>query len=121
LRQLAPADFQEMEFKIQEKDRINQNLEERIRLLQTKIVHGDTRNNPETFKNREKRRQTWCGTGLSKFNTSLPAWMNLTPIEEMSPCKSQNIKSDKMDTCKFDLFLYGVNLLQIFEHLGLTV
>ncbi|XP_012217244.1 centromere-associated protein E-like isoform X2 [Linepithema humile] len=98
LKQFAPADFQEMEFRIQEKDRINQNLEKRIQLLQTKIVHGDTRNNHETFKSREKRRQTWCGTGASKLNTSVPSWMNLTPIEEMSPCKLHNRKStDLMD------------------------
>ncbi|XP_012226880.2 uncharacterized protein [Linepithema humile] len=97
LKQLAP-DFQEMESRIQEKDRLNQNLEERIELLQTKIVHGDTRNNPETFKSRVKRRQTWCGSGVSKLDTFVP-WTNLAPIQEMSPCKLHDRKSvDTMDT-----------------------
>lgn len=43
MKQLTQTtDCQEMEFKMQEKDRINQNLEERIRLLQTRIVTAAT-------------------------------------------------------------------------------
>ncbi|XP_036150579.1 kinesin-related protein 4-like [Monomorium pharaonis] len=94
------TDFQEMEYKMQEKDRINQNLEERIRLLQTRIVTGANRNNAILFKAKEKRRQTWCGTGgFNKANTSMfPACANLSPIKEMSPIKSYNRKSSIMDT-----------------------
>jgi len=95
-----------MESRIQEKDRINQILEERIRLLQTKIVHGDTRNNLETFRNKEKRRQTWCGTGASKFNTSILP--RLSPIEEISFGELQNKKSNIQETSKFNLFLFKV-------------
>ena len=94
------TDFQEMESKMQEKDRINQNLEERIRLLQTRIVHGDNRNNTESFKCKEKRRQTWCGTGGYKLN-AFQTCTNLSPIKEMSPLKSRN-STNIMNTCRFD-------------------
>jgi len=90
------------ESKIQEKDRINQNLEERIRLLQTRIVTAANCNNTisQSFKNKEKRRRTWCGTGgYNKLNTSLlPMCANLSPIKEMSPIKLYR-KSADMDTC----------------------
>ncbi|KYN00256.1 Centromere-associated protein E [Cyphomyrmex costatus] len=89
------TDFQEMESKMQEKDRINQNLEERIRLLQTRIVTAANRNSIPSFKNKEKRRQTWCGTGgFNKLNSSLfQTCTHLSPIKEMSPMKS-NIRSN---------------------------
>ncbi|KAG5322828.1 CENPE protein, partial [Pseudoatta argentina] len=84
------TDFQEMESKMQEKDRINQNLEERIRLLQTRIITAANRNTIASFKVKEKRRRTWCGTGgFNKLNTSLfPTCSHLSPIKEMSPIKS---------------------------------
>lgn len=102
MKQLTQTtDFQEMESKMQEKDRINQNLEERIRLLQTRIVTAANRNNTVPFKTKEKRRQTWCGTGGYKTNTSaFQMCTSLSPIKEMSPIKSYNRKSaDIMDTC----------------------
>lgn len=93
-----------MESKIQEKDRINEELEERIRLLQTRIVAGDIRNNvQESFKAKAKRRRTWCGTGAHKLNTSVfQVGANLSPIKEMSPLRNRNnlIESD-LDSCKF--------------------
>ncbi|XP_072755819.1 uncharacterized protein Root [Anoplolepis gracilipes] len=98
MKQLTQStDFQEMESKMQEKDRVNKNLEERIRLLQTRIVHGDTHNNTESFKHKEKRRQTWCGTGgyrLNPFPTT-----HLSPIKEVSPLKLHSRKTaDIVDT-----------------------
>ncbi|KAG5314350.1 CENPE protein, partial [Acromyrmex insinuator] len=91
MKQLTQTtDFQEMESKMQEKDRINQNLEERIRLLQTRIITAANRNTIASFKIKEKRRRTWCGTGgFNKLNTSLfPTCSHLSPIKEMSPIKS---------------------------------
>ncbi|KAG5323987.1 CENPE protein, partial [Acromyrmex heyeri] len=91
MKQLTQTtDFQEMESKMQEKDRINQNLEERIRLLQTRIITAANRNTIASFKVKEKRRRTWCGTGgFNKLNTSLfPTCSHLSPIKEMSPIKS---------------------------------
>ncbi|XP_039304162.1 kinesin-related protein 4 [Solenopsis invicta] len=92
------TDFQEMESKMQEKDRINQNLEERVRLLQTRIVTAANRNSTVSFKTKEKRRQTWCGTGaFNKANASM-FQANLSPIKEMSPMKSYKRRSNIMDT-----------------------
>lgn len=103
MKQLTQTtDFQEMESKMQEKDRINQNLEERIRLLQTRIITADNRNTTASFKTKEKRRQTWCGTGgFNKLNTSLfQTFSHLSPIKEMSPVKSHiRYKSNTMDSC----------------------
>lgn len=101
-QQARSTDFEEMEYKMQEKDRINQNLEERIRLLQTRIVHGDSRNNTESFKLKEKRRQTWGGTAGYKLNT-FQTCTNLSPIKEISPFKvHRNRKStDIVNTCRF--------------------
>ncbi|KMQ97228.1 centromere-associated protein e [Lasius niger] len=98
-QQARSTDFQEMQSKMQEKDRINQNLEERIRYLQTRIVHGDNRNNTESFKHKEKRRQTWGGTVGYKLNT-FQTCTNLSPIKEMmSPLKLHSRKSaDIVDT-----------------------
>ncbi|KYQ46666.1 Centromere-associated protein E [Trachymyrmex zeteki] len=102
MKQLTQTtDFQEMESKMQEKDRINQNLEERIRLLQTRIITADNRNTTASFKTKEKRRQTWCGTGgFNKLNTSLfQTFSHLSPIKEMSPVKSHiRYKSNTMDS-----------------------
>lgn len=107
MKQLTQTtDFQEMESKMQEKDRINQNLEERIRLLQTRIVTAN-RSSTVSFKTKEKRRQTWCGTGGYKTNT--PAFQmcaNLSPIKEMSPMKSYNRKSaDIINTCMLTFYM----------------
>lgn len=104
------TDFQEMESKMQEKDRINQNLEERIRLLQTRIVTAANRSNTVSFKSKEKRRQTWCGTGGFKSNTSiLQMCPNLSPIKEMSPIKSYNRKSaDMMNSCMLIFYITQV-------------
>lgn len=101
------TDFQEMESKMQEKDRINQNLEERIRLLQTRIVTAANRNNTVSFKTKEKRRQTWCGTGGYKMNTpTFQMCANLSPIKEMSPMKSYNRKSaDIINTCMLTFYM----------------
>lgn len=109
MKQLTRStDFEEMESKIQEKDRINKNLEERIRLLQTRIVHGDNRNNSESFKCKEKRRQTWCGTAGHRLN-SFQTCANLSPIKEVSPFKLPNKTADIMDTCRFCQLLYDAN------------
>ncbi|XP_025073915.1 kinesin-related protein 4-like [Pogonomyrmex barbatus] len=86
------TDFEEMESKIQEKDRINQNLEERIRLLQTRIITAANYNNT-SFKSKEKRRQTWCGSGVYKPNISVFQCAHLSPIKEMSPIKSHSRNS----------------------------
>lgn len=100
--QTRSTDFQEMESKIQEKDRVNKYLEERIRLLQTRIVHGDNCNNTESFKHKEKRRQTWGGSARTKQENQFQMCMNLSPIKEMSPLKLYSRKtSDVMDICRF--------------------
>ncbi|XP_014470851.1 PREDICTED: centromere-associated protein E [Dinoponera quadriceps] len=95
------VEVQEMEHKMQEKDRVNEELEERIRLLQTRIVAGDNRNNvQESFKSKALRRRTWCGTGAAshKLNTSVfHMAANLSPIKEMSPLRSRN-SSSNLDT-----------------------
>lgn len=110
MKQLTQTtDFQEMESKMQEKDRINQNLEERIRLLQTRIVTAPNRNNTLSFKSKEKRRQTWCGTGGFKSNTSsVQMCPNLSPIKEIPNrnVKSHNRKSaDTMNTCMLTFYI----------------
>ncbi|XP_077280881.1 uncharacterized protein LOC143907787 [Temnothorax americanus] len=98
------TDYQEMESKIQEKERINQTLEERIRLLQTRIVTSANCNNAVSFKTKEKRRQTWCGTGGYKSNTSaFQMCTNLSPIKEMSPIKSRNGKSADIANASFQI------------------
>jgi len=112
------TDFEEMESKMQEKDRINQNLEERIRLLQTRIVTAANCNNTisQSFKNKEKRRRTWCGTGYNKLNASLlPMCANLSPIKEMSPIKLYR-KSANMDTCV--LIFYDSTQIEYFDKLN---
>ncbi|KYN37073.1 Centromere-associated protein E [Trachymyrmex septentrionalis] len=107
MKQLTQTtDFQEMESKMQEKDRINQNLEERIRLLQTRIITAANRNTIASFKAKEKRRQTWCGTGgFNKLNTSLfPTCSHLSPIKEMSPVKLHvRYKSDATMDSSFQI------------------
>ncbi|KYN18753.1 PREDICTED: kinesin-like protein KIN-7I [Trachymyrmex cornetzi] len=109
MKQLTQTtDFQKMESKIQEKDRINQNLEERIRLLQTRIITAANCNTVVSFKTKEKRRQTWCGTGgFNKLdNTSLLAQMcsHLSPIKEISPIKSHiRYKSDTTIDSSFQI------------------
>jgi len=112
------TDFEEMESKMQEKDLINQNLEERIRLLQTRIVTAANCNNTisQSFKNKEKRRRTWCGTGgYNKFNASLlPMCANLSPIKEMSPVKYR--KSANMNTCV--LIFYDSTQIEYFDKLN---
>lgn len=100
----APADVLELENKMQEKDRMNQLLEQRIRLLQTRIVHGDIRNNTQ-FKRKAKRRQTWCGTaGYKLINASVfQSCANLSPIREISPVKPYNGKqSNIIDTSELN-------------------
>ncbi|XP_046145312.1 kinesin-related protein 4-like [Osmia bicornis bicornis] len=79
------AEMEEMESKLQEKDRINQLLEERIELLKTRIVSGDISDPEESFKYRSKRRQTWGGPAM--FNQHLPAFQpktGLPTIKEVS-------------------------------------
>lgn len=83
------AEVQEMESKLQEKDRINQLLEERIELLKTRIVSGDSTSRDESFKHKSKRRQTWGGPGMS--NQHLPIFQHkagLPTIKEVSFEKS---------------------------------
>lgn len=102
-QQTRTTEFQEMESKMQEKDLINQNLEERIRLLQTRIVTAANRNNSISFKNKEKRRQTWGGGGFNKLNASLPMCANLSPIKEMSPVKLYKRKSANIADTTFQI------------------
>jgi len=100
---IRTTDFEEMESKMQEKDCVNQNLEERIRLLQTQIVTAANCNNTisQLFKNKEKRRRTWCGTGgCNKLNASL------LPIP---------IKSADVDTCM--LIFYNSTQIEYFDKL----
>ncbi|XP_029166361.1 kinesin-related protein 4-like isoform X2 [Nylanderia fulva] len=109
-QQARSTDLEEMESKMQEKDRINQNLEERIRLLQTRIVHGDNRNNTESFKNKVKRRQTWGGTAGYKLNT-FQTCRNLSPIKEMSPFKSHRKSTEIMNTFQIALADFELELM----------
>ncbi|KAK9294941.1 hypothetical protein QLX08_010621 [Tetragonisca angustula] len=79
------AKVEEMESKLQEKDRINQLLEERIELLKTRIVSGDNISQEGSFKCKYKRRQTWSGPAL--FNQHLPVFQpksGLPTIKEVS-------------------------------------
>lgn len=86
------AEVEEMESKLQEKDRINQLLEERIELLKTRIVTGDTTNH-ESFNCKSKRRQTWGGQGM--FNHHLPVFQPTAdvPIVKAMSCKKSHRKS----------------------------
>ncbi|XP_043596587.1 centromere-associated protein E-like [Bombus pyrosoma] len=72
------AEVEEMETRLQEKDRINQLLEERIELLKTRIVSGDNIAQEESFKCKLKRRQTWGGPGV--FNQHLPIFQTKTGL-----------------------------------------
>lgn len=93
---------QEMESKMQEKDRINEYLEMRIKLLQTRIVHGDSRNNTDSFKRKAQRRRTWCGTGGDKLNM-YQSYRDLSPIQEKSPplLYNESKKADMMNSSTF--------------------
>lgn len=100
--QTRSTDFQEMESKMQEKDHANKCLKERIRLLQTRIVHGDNCNNTESFKHKEKRRQTWGGSARTKQENPFQICTNLSPIKEISPLKLYSRKmADVVDICRF--------------------
>ncbi|XP_076243919.1 uncharacterized protein LOC143185079 [Calliopsis andreniformis] len=78
------AEVEEMETKLQEKDRINQLLEERIELLKTRIVSGDT-THQESFKCKSKRRQTWGGPAMSNKHLSVfSSEVGLPPIKEVT-------------------------------------
>ncbi|EZA59853.1 Centromere-associated protein E [Ooceraea biroi] len=105
MKQLAgTTDFLEMESKMQEKDRVNRYLEKRIKMLQTRIVNGDTRNNAQSFKHKAKRRQTWCASGAYKLSMStFQPCANLSPIKEMSPVKSYNGKSPNITETSFQI------------------
>ncbi|XP_033194727.2 uncharacterized protein LOC117159214 [Bombus vancouverensis nearcticus] len=91
------AEVEEMETRLQEKDRINQLLEERIELLKTRIVSGDNIAQEESFKCKLKRRQTWGGPGV--FNQHLPIFQTKTglpTIKEVSfemPQRKSTIQS----------------------------
>lgn len=102
------AKVEEMESKLQEKDRINQLLEERIELLKTRIVSGDNISQEGSFKCKYKRRQTWSGPAL--FNQHLPVFQpksGLPTIKEVSFEKSKRksiIQSiDIMNQSKFPM------------------
>ncbi|XP_020278586.1 centromere-associated protein E-like isoform X2 [Pseudomyrmex gracilis] len=95
MKQLTGStDLLEIESKMQEKDRINQNLENRIRLLQTRIVTSNNHNS-ESFKTREKRRRTWCGT--DGYKSTFHSRVDLSPIKEMSPIKLHKSKSNDIE------------------------
>lgn len=106
MKQLTGStDLLEIESKMQEKDRINQNLENRIRLLQTRIVTSNNHNS-ESFKTKEKRRRTWCGT--DGYKSTFHSRVDLSPIKEMSPIKLHKPKSsDIIDTCKFNISFFA--------------
>lgn len=98
-----------MESKLQEKDRINQLLEERIELLKTRIVSGDNTNQKDSLKYEFKRRQTWGGPGM--FNHHLAVFQSKTglpTIKEISeiPNRKSIIQSmDIMNQSKFFILL----------------
>lgn len=99
-----------MECKLQEKERINQLLEERIELLKTRIVSGDNIGQEESCKRKSKRRQTWGG-GLGIFNQHLSTFQpksGLPTIKEVSfekPQRKSIIQSmDIMNQSKFSIF-----------------
>lgn len=99
-----------METRLQEKDRINQLLEERIELLKTRIVSGDNIAQEKSFKCKLKRRQTWGGPGV--FNQHLPIFQTKTglpTIKEVSfemPQRKSTIQSiDIMNQSKFAILI----------------
>ncbi|PBC32053.1 Centromere-associated protein E [Apis cerana cerana] len=91
-------EVKEMESKLQEKDRINQLLEERIELLKTRIVSGDNTNQKDSLKYEFKRRQTWGGPGM--FNHHLAVFQSKTglpTIKEISEIPSRKSIIQSMD------------------------
>ncbi|XP_012251601.2 kinesin-related protein 4 isoform X1 [Athalia rosae] len=55
------AEVEEMETKLQEKERLNELLEDRMQLLKTRIVSGANSVENVDFKNKSRRRRTWGG------------------------------------------------------------
>ncbi|XP_012286650.1 kinesin-like protein KIN-7I [Orussus abietinus] len=55
------AEVEQMETRLQEKDRVNQILEERLELLKSRIVSGNNLQHDEDLKAELKRRRTWGG------------------------------------------------------------
>ncbi|XP_012277725.1 kinesin-like protein KIN-7O [Orussus abietinus] len=66
------AKVEHMETKLQEKDQMNQILEQRIELLKSRIVSGNSIQNEKDFKTNTKRRRTWGGPD-SKVPLPLPS------------------------------------------------
>ncbi|XP_058798615.1 centromere-associated protein E-like [Phymastichus coffea] len=78
------AEVQEMESKLQEKDRLNQLLEERIELLKNGLISANSATKDDVVSKipKSKRRRTWAGDrGLSSRFSLLPK--SLPTIEEV--------------------------------------
>lgn len=79
------AKVEEMESNLQEKDCINQLLEDCVELLKTRIASGNNISQEDSFKCKYKRRQTWSDPAL--FNQHLPIFQpksGLPTIKEVS-------------------------------------
>ncbi|KAI4477293.1 hypothetical protein M0804_012883 [Polistes exclamans] len=88
LEKIKKETTEEMENRLHEKDRINQLLEERIELLQTKIVSGNNANiEDSSFGCRSKRRRTWAGPTFKQNVSTFQPCQGLPTIKEMSPVK----------------------------------
>ncbi|XP_076754844.1 uncharacterized protein LOC143425727 [Xylocopa sonorina] len=84
------AEVEEMESKLQEKDRLNQLLEERIELLKTRILSGVNNSQEEPMKTKFKRRQTWGGRVMSNvLQPTFQSTTSLATIKEVSFEKPQ--------------------------------
>ncbi|CAL7952387.1 unnamed protein product [Xylocopa violacea] len=84
------AEVEEMESKLQEKDRLNQLLEERIELLKTRILSGVNNSQEEPIKAKFKRRQTWGGRVMSNLlQPTFQSTTSLATIKEVSFEKPQ--------------------------------
>ncbi|KAJ8676006.1 hypothetical protein QAD02_011792 [Eretmocerus hayati] len=74
----------EKEHKLQETDRINQLLEERIELLKNSIIcAGSSMREEPSHIPKTRRRRTWAGNGGSHTRYS-PRTLNLPPIQELT-------------------------------------
>ncbi|XP_043276548.1 kinesin-related protein 4 [Venturia canescens] len=115
LERVKGANFEEMESmlmekesKLMEKDRAYQLLEERIELLKTRIVSGNSAPEDQSFKCRSKRRRTWCGPGAFQTKLSPLTLSDLPTIEELD--KSPDINAKKKQRKKRQSIIQSIDI-----------
>lgn len=96
------ANLEEMESKLMEKesilmekDRAYQLLEERIELLKTRIVSGNSSPEDETCKRRSNRRRTWGGPGTCQTKLLSFQTLGLPTIKETEKSPEKDNKKEQ--------------------------